>query len=200
MIRTQASGFAAGGALADADAGPQRHSAWTIALHWSTVLALVASVSAALWRELIEDKGLRIVLMDVHRQLGLFVLVVLALRLWVRFSVGMADYAGQTTRLERWAAQLAHGALYALLLAMTLLGLAASNAHAVQVKLFGLLTLPSLVEEDSDLADALTDYHGWGAWALLALVTLHVAAACWHHWARRDGVLAAMLPLVKRRS
>ena len=176
-----------------------RHSAWTIALHWATVLALVLSITAALWRELIEDKALRIVLMDVHRQLGLFVLVVLLLRLIVRFSAGLADHAGEMPVLMRWAAQLAHVALYGLLFVMTILGLAVSNAHAVQIKLFGLILLPSLVDEDSDLADMLTDYHVWGAWALLALVLAHAGAACWHHWVRHDGVLTAMLPLLKRK-
>jgi cytochrome b561 len=177
----------------------RHHSPWTIALHWITVLAIVVCAFAALSRELTEDKTLRIILMDIHRQSGLIVLVAFVLRLAVRFRVGMANHAGEVSALERWAAQLAHVALYVLLLAMPLLGLAVSNAHAVQIKLFGLVPLPMLVGEDADLADTLTDYHTWGAWALLALVVAHVGAACWHHWVRRDGVLTAMLPLVKRR-
>jgi cytochrome b561 len=175
------------------------HSPWTITLHWITVVAILVCAIAALSRELTEDKALRIILMDIHRQSGLIVLVAFVLRLAVRFRVSMANHAGEVSSLERRAAQLAHFALYVLLLAMPLLGLAVSNAHAVQIKLFGLIPLPMLVGEDSDLADTLTDYHTWGAWALLALVVAHVGAACWHHWVRRDGVLAAMLPLVNRR-
>jgi cytochrome b561 len=176
---------------------PPRHAKPTIALHWLSVLAIVVSVAAALLRELTEDKGLRVVLMDVHRQVGLLMLVALVLRLMVRFRVGMADHAGTNSTLERRAAQLAHLSLYVMLLVMPLLGLAVSNAHAVQIKLFGLIPLPRLVGEDSDLADQLSDWHVWVAWALLALVLVHMAAACWHHWVKRDGVLAAMLPLVK---
>jgi cytochrome b561 len=176
-----------------------RHSTWTIALHWLSVLAIVVSVGAALWWDLTEDKALRIVLMGVHRQLGLLVLVALALRVMVRFGVGLADHSAGSPLWMRWAGHLAHFALYVLLLAMTLLGLALSNAHNVQVELFGLVKLPMLVGEDPDLADVLTEYHVWGAWALLALVLLHVAAACWHHWVRRDDVLVSMLPALKRR-
>jgi cytochrome b561 len=177
-----------------------RHSWPTIALHWGSVLAIVISVAAALWWDFTEDKAMRALLMNVHRQLGLVVLVAWVLRLMARWRLGLADHAGQTPRWMRWAAQLAHLALYTLLLTMVLLGLALSNAHNVQVSLFGLFPLPMLVAEDSDLADALTDYHVWGAWALLLLVLLHVAAACWHHWVRRDGVLVAMLPIVKRKA
>ena len=177
----------------------RHHPVWTIALHWCSALAILVSATAALWRELIDDKNLRIVLMDVHRQAGLFILMALALRLMVRFSVGMADHAGEAPILARWAAQLAQLALYALLFLMPVLGMALSNAHAVQVKLFGLIPPPSLVGEDSDLADRLTQYHVWGAWALLALVVVHAGAACWHHCVRRDGVLVAMLPLIDRK-
>jgi cytochrome b561 len=56
------------------------------------------------------------------------------------------------------------------------------------------------VADDPDLADVLTDWHAWAAWGLLALLAAHIAAALWHHWVRRDGVLAAMLPLLRQRS
>jgi cytochrome b561 len=68
------------------------------------------------------------------------------------------------------------------------------------VKLFGLLPLPLLVRPDADLADRLGDLHAATAWVLLALVAVHIGAALWHHAVRRDGVLAAMLPLVRRRA
>jgi hypothetical protein len=61
--------------------------------------------------------------------------------------------------------------------------------------LFGAVPMPSLVAPDPDVADALVDFHAWGAWALFALVGAHAGAALWHHFVRRDGVLAAMLPI-----
>jgi len=99
----------------------------------------------------------------------------------------------------RVAAKVAHVGLYLLLLVLTLLGWATTNAHAVGLNLFGVLPLPNLVADDPDLADALSDYHLWAAWLLLAMVTAHVGAACWHHWWRRDRVLIAMLPRFRRK-
>jgi len=176
----------------------ERHSLWTIVLHWSTVIAMLVATAAVLWREATENEPLRVALMGIHRQAGVFVLVALGLRLAVRFGIGIANHAGDMPWTLRWAARLAHAALYLMLFALPLLGLAASNAHAVQVTLFGLVPLPILVHEDSDLADTLTDYHLWASWGMLLLVVAHVAAACWHHLVRKDGVLAAMLPTVKR--
>jgi len=186
-------------ALARPGANSAHHGAWTVALHWSSVLAIVVATVAVLWREWIEDEPLRVQLMDIHRQAGLFVLVALGLRLAVRFGAGMADHAGDMPILLRRAAQAAHLALYALLFALPVLGWAASNAHAVHVRLFGLVALPNIVSDDPDLADTLTDLHLWVSWVLLFMVVSHAAAACWHHFVRRDGVLAAMLPMIRRR-
>lgn len=174
------------------------HSWWTIALHWSSVLAIVVATAAILVRQAVDNDALRVPLMNLHRQAGLFVLGAFVLRLLVRFSVGMDDYAGHLPVLVRWAARGAHLMLYVMLCALPVVGWAASNAHAVGVKLFGLIALPALVHDDPDLADTLTDIHSWLAWGLLALVVAHVGAACWHHFVRRDGVLAAMLPTIRR--
>ena len=68
-----------------------------------------------------------------------------------------------------------------------------SSAAGTPVHFFG-LTLPPLVGEDEDLADTLQTWHVNAAWALLVLVSLHVAAALWHHLVLRDHTLRMMLP------
>jgi cytochrome b561 len=172
----------------------QKQAPAIILLHWITVAAVVVVVAAFYLRELTEDKWLRQMLIDVHRQLGVLVLLGLALRLAVRYAKGFTDYAGEMHTLLRWAALLTHIALYAALLAIPLLGWAASNAHDIKLNLLGVIPLPSLVKADSDFADTLDDYHKWAAWAAGVLVLMHAAAALWHHYVRKDAVLTAMLP------
>jgi cytochrome b561 len=58
--------------------------------------------------------------------------------------------------------------------------------------------LPTIIGADEDLADRLQDLHVDAAWALLALVCLHIGAALWHHFVLRDGVLRRMLPARRR--
>lgn len=176
-----------------------RHHPWTVALHWSSALAFVVAVVAMLWREAIEDSGLRVLLMDLHRQAGLFVLLAQPLRLAVRAWFGMAGPRPPLPPRLRRAAQVAHAAIYCLLLALPLLGVLATQAHAIELRLFGGLHLPVLVAADAELADALGDGHAMLAWALLALVAAHVVAALWHHFVRRDSVLRAMLPAPRQR-
>lgn len=176
------------------ESGRIRQAAAVIATHWVSALLVVVAALSALARELTENSHLRNLLIDSHRQIGLLVLLALGLRLALRVRVGLKDSAGDMALPLRIAAHAAHLLLYALLLAIPLLGWAVSNAHGLTLHLFGVVPLPLLVEEDPDLADSLTDKHILASWILLAAVTAHVLAALWHHLVRRDQVLSAMLP------
>ena len=64
---------------------------------------------------------------------------------------------------------------------------------------FGVLPLPDLLTRDKALAETLKSVHITLNYTLLALVTVHVAAALKHHLVDRDDVLIRMLPFVKLR-
>lgn len=162
-------------------------------LHWLTALFLVLAAALILLRDEVDGRALRLWLLEGHRHLGLFVLILFAVRVLLRFRLGRLPPEGNLPRLMRVAAGCTHVALYLLLLAQPLLGWALSNAQGKPVHFFG-ITLPALVASDDDLADSLTLWHQDVAWALLALVTLHVGAALWHHFILRDRTLRMMWP------
>jgi cytochrome b561 len=169
------------------------HSKAVIAAHWGTVLAIVISVVAVYCRELTEDKALRVILLDLHRQLGLLVIIVVPLRIIFRFCLRFANHSIHVPPILHWARQATHVATYSFLVIAPLLGWASTNAHRVSLKFLGVVPLPSLVAPDPDVADMLADYHTWAFYALGALVALHATAALVHHFVLRDGVLVAML-------
>ena len=184
-------GFASSAAPGRARPG---HPALTIAIHWMTVIAIVIAVAVMFVRDAAEDRALRQVLLEIHRQLGLLVLIGVGVRIALRLHKGLADHAPDMASFLRWAAKAAHLLMYGVLVALPLLGWAVTNAHGVALTFLGSVPLPKLLSADSELADTLTDYHVWAAWGLLTLVVAHVGAAVWHHFVRRDGVLRAMLP------
>ncbi|WP_425479344.1 cytochrome b/b6 domain-containing protein [Lysobacter enzymogenes] len=174
---------------------PSRPPAALVALHWLTVAAVIAAAAVILLRGEISGRAVKQWLLDGHRHFGLLVLALLCLRIGLRLRLAATRRAagtGPLARMERIAAAITHAALYASLLALPLLGWALSDALAKPVHLFG-VALPSLVEPDPDLADALQAWHLDAAWALLALAALHAGAALWHHFVRRDEVLRNML-------
>jgi cytochrome b561 len=158
------------------------------------VLCLLVAVSTILIREGVGDKHWRMLLMETHRQLGLLVMLGVAARLYVRQRHGMQNHMQGLPLAMRMGAVACHWLLYALLVGLPLLGWASTNAHNLNVHFLGVFQLPTLANVDSELADELSDYHMLGAWVLLGTLCMHIGAALFHHFIRRDAVLWAMLP------
>jgi len=178
-----------------ARARPDRHPAATIALHWVSAIAVLLAFAVAWTRAGVDDRGTRLVLMNLHQLAGLLVLALMLARVGTRIATRASRYEAPLPPLMRWAAFATHLVLYALLLAMPLLGWALSNAHGHDVRLAGLPALPALVGADPDRAETLESWHVGLAWVLGAMVVAHVGAALFHHFVRRDGVLRSMLPV-----
>jgi len=166
-------------------------------LHWLTVICVVMAAAFILTRDQLDGRDVRLWLMEGHRHFGLFVLALFVIRVVVRLRVGKLPPSGGHPWPVRVAAGLTHIALYALLVTLPLLGWALTSAQGKPAHLFG-ATLPNLVAPDEDLADTLQTWHLNAAWVLLAIVCLHIAAALWHHFVMRDGVLRRMWPKRRR--
>jgi cytochrome b561 len=80
------------------------------------------------------------------------------------------------------------------LLAQPIVGLVQTNAHGDLVNLFFVGQLPALIGKDPLLAHRLLTIHRAIGFSLLSLIVLHVSAALFHHFWRRDDTLTAMLP------
>jgi cytochrome b561 len=90
-----------------------------------------------------------------------------------------------------------HYALYALMIAMPLLGWGMLSAAEYPVVLFRGWHLPPILPQSDSLHTLLWDAHFYLAFAFFALILLHVAAALFHALVRRDGVfetMASVLP------
>ncbi|MBW7902709.1 MAG: cytochrome b/b6 domain-containing protein [Rhodocyclaceae bacterium] len=165
--------------------------AWpAMLLHWLQA-ALVLWLLWLGWNMVDLPKGAeRSAAYALHKSLGLLAFGLVALRLVVRrLSPPPAPLAaGREARL----AAVAHGLLYALLLVLPVAGYLASAFTPYAMKFFG-VELPRIAAPDEAMNALFKRVHFVAAWALAALVALHVAAAV-RHALRRDGTLARMLP------
>ena len=93
---------------------------------------------------------------------------------------------------ERLLSGVTHWALYLLVLAMTLLGWAATNSRGWDVNLFGLVTLPKLSPTGSEWGHQCGDIHNILVYVLLGFIILHVASALYHYFVKHDQVVARM--------
>lgn len=183
--------------LDKSNAKPTRWPSAVIALHWITALLVLTAFAAVLGRELLEEKSARQLLLNLHRYAGMTALLLLVLRIPIRLLAESPDHG--LPKVTRLAASAAHGLLYLCLMAAPFLGYALMVSRFGKVDYLG-ISLPALLERDRDLAESIESIHGYIGWAMLALIGLHAVVALWHHHVRKDQVLAAMLPHLKRRS
>lgn len=172
-------------------------------LHWLVVLLLAVQIPVGLY---MAYRGNVLNLWDAitnnlystHKLMGLVVLAMVLIRLAYRLSAGAPDHEPTITDWQRVVSRLNHWALYALLIAMPIVGyLGVAYYPALDVFNF---KLPALVAPDKPLAEQVFFWHMVGAYVLIALIALHVLAALYHYLIRRDNVLGRMLPGLLRRT
>lgn len=132
-------------------------------------------------------------LIHIHQPLGIAILVLVVLRLAVRQRHPPPPLPADLPMLQKLAAHASHGLLYALMIAMPLVGWAMLSAGGYPVMLSGSLRLPSIMPANATAFAVLRHLHGWLALLLLLTFLAHLAAALYHGLIRRDGVLASMV-------
>lgn len=135
---------------------------------------------------------LRTWLIDLHKPLGILILCLAAIRLCIRLIRSAPALPADLPTVQRLAAQLSHLMLYALMFTLPLVGWAMLSAGGYPVQLFGTLQLPPITPIDGPLFALLRRAHTLLAMALFATILLHLGAALFHAWVRRDGVWHTM--------
>lgn len=161
------------------------------AIHW-LMFALIGAqiVVGLLLEDLPKGSALRGFAFDAHETAGVVALLLVFARLAWRASNPAPEAQGSD--LVRRLAAYGHAALYALMIAIPVAGMAMVDLKGHQVAFFA-WEFPDLLPKNEALARGLAEAHETFAWALVLLVAGHVAAALWHHVALKDRTLARML-------
>ncbi|MBV6753544.1 MULTISPECIES: cytochrome b [Pseudomonas] len=161
-------------------------------LHWLMALMILAMlfIGAGMAASVSERHEW---LLHLHKPLGIAILLLVVVRLVVRFSTRQPPLPKDLPGWQVLAAKLSHVLLYALMLVLPLLGWAMISAAGDPVMLSSSLQLPSIVPANPTTFAFLRKAHGYLAYLLFLTVLVHLAAALFHGWIRRDGVLESMV-------
>lgn len=159
-------------------------------LHWSMALAIFAMLFIG--AGMIISLQHREQLIDLHRPLGIAILLLAIVRLFNRLRNAPPPLPADLPRVQVWAATASHWILYGLMLAMPLIGWAMLSAGAYPIPMFAGLHLPAILPHDPVVYGFLRPLHRVLAYLLFLTILGHLGAALYHAWVRRDGVFEQM--------
>lgn len=162
-------------------------------LHWLVAIVVFALFGLGLWMvELDYYHGWYKRGPDLHRSVGILLMMTVLLRLVWTVAVGKPRAPRNHRPWEVLLARLGHGLLYTLLFALGASGYLISTADGRAIEVFSWFAVPSLGEWVDNQEDLAGEVHKWLAYSLMALVVVHVLATIKHHCIDKDDTLKRM--------
>ena len=178
------------------------------ALHWLIAFLVFIQLPLGLYMsyrgnemETVNEKGETVkgvfdaltgALYSSHKLIGLTIFLLIVLRLLYRLSHGAPRSDPSVPPALTGASHFVHWMLYVLLIAVPIAGYFAIS-YGRYLEVFG-VPLPAITEKNEDMSKEIFEWHETGAFLILAFVTLHVLAAIYHRFVRKDRVVERMLP------
>ena len=160
-------------------------------LHWSMAAIILSMLflgvsmiqSFALWQN---------TALSLHKSFGSLIFVLVGIRLLNRLRFKAPALPTDLQNWQSFAGYATHILLYVAMIAMPLSGWFMQSAAGLEVKPFGLFSLPHIIFQDIKLYGLFRELHGIIAWLFFGLILLHISAALHHKLIRRDEVLNSM--------
>lgn len=174
-----------------------RYSLVAMGLHW-LIAALIIFMILLGWR-LDDHTSTRFELFQLHKSIGISILILSLLRLvWRFFKTPPAELPAPAW--QQVAARLVHVGFYVIMIGLPLSGWAMVSASKIGVPtlLFHTVPWPHLPLPRSEaLHDVFEGGHKALVWVTILLLGLHVGAALKHHFFDRDETIGRMVPGLK---
>lgn len=171
-------------------ADPERYPAGMRVVHWLRALVVLGLLAVGLVMVNLPDElpAKFELLYPNHKQFGLLALLLTAVQLLLRSSRRLPEPPASLAPWERALSKFAHRALYVLLVVVPLMGYSMSSTFTQSdgVPFFFLGQVPELLPKNDRWFEVFQLLHRVLAYAMLALVALHVAGALKHRLIDKD--------------
>ena len=173
-----------------------RYGALAVLFHWVIAILVIALAALGLYMVRLPDAGFdkeKIRLILLHKEVGVIVLFLVALRFAWRMSNVIPRLVENLPDWQKLAARFVHLSFYGLLVALPVSGWLMSSASGIPVSVLGWFVLPDLIPHDEQRFREFIEIHKWLGYLLIVLIFIHMGAALRHHFMLRDDTLRRML-------
>lgn len=160
-------------------------------IHWVTFILIAIAIAAPfIADELAKGDPLKGTLFMIHKSCGITVLGVVILRLLWRLVSIIPNPVKGLSNLQIFGVKFVHFALYVVMIAMPLSGIVFSK---YPINFFNLYDIPDFIHAPKFMKEGAHEFHHTFAWFAIGFIVLHILAALWHHYIRKDETLKRML-------
>jgi cytochrome b561 len=138
-----------------------------------------------------DPPGVRAEWFNLHKSIGICLGFLVLWRLGWRVTHSVPAPPMGNTDFQNKLSQWAHRALYVCMVVLPVSGFMGSSFSPYPVKFFG-LPLPKLWEPSPEGKELFSEIHEVSAFVMMIIIILHISAAVWHQWVKRDGLLSRM--------
>jgi cytochrome b561 len=132
-------------------------------------------------------------LYNLHKSVGATLIPLVVIRLLYRLTHPVPPLPSDIPAIQQFAAHATHWALYALILLQPIVGYIMTSAYPAPVPFFGLFNLPAIWPENRALSEQLSSVHLYIGLAIAVVAAMHIGAALYHHFVRKDHILMRMI-------
>lgn len=171
----------------------------TVLLHWIVGFSAIFLLFFGIWMKQSEAYHLY----DLHKSIGIIILVPVLVRIYWRLVNGFPDSIN-TSKIEYNLAKIVQYALLTTSILMPIAGMVRTGAGGYGFGIFGLELMTANIDPTNpDNVIAINDtaarlggvFHQWMGYTMIFVLMLHILGACKHYFINKNFVLQRMLGL-----
>jgi len=180
-----------------------RYTRTAVILHWLIAVMIIGQLLGGKIMMWLDPAPLKFELFQLHKSFGFIILGLSILRLIWRLMHKAPALPDNLKPWERKAAKFTHVGFYAFIIGLPLSGwvMVSASTPRITTKIFKSIKVPDVpgIPRTETMETITKTAHEVLAYALAALILLHIGAALKHHFVLKDDVLSRMLPWIKRK-
>lgn len=171
----------------------ERYTTVARVLHWTMAVLVLMTIPIGFVLLSLPQGRVQNTLFDLHRSVGVLLFVLVVGRLAWRLAHPPPPLPRDLPAWQHVASATVHRLLYTLLLVQPIVGWWGTSAFGASINVFWLFELPPLVGKDEQAAKQILGWHDIIGITLSVTIAIHISAAMFHNFVRRDEVLRRML-------
>lgn len=170
-----------------------RYGVISITLHWFSALLIIFTFAIGFYLDSLSWGIEKFDLVDIHASIGFLIIFFILLRLLWRFYSPLPSSI-ITNKTHTFGVNVMHFIMLLMLTALFFSGYIMLSSGGNPITLFGTLSMPDL-PANNGIAKQFRRFHEIVVWVFIGLLSVHVLAALFHHFIKRDSTIKRMLGL-----